>query len=84
MKFSSRNNMNLTISLKQGLISILFIFISTLSFSQNKVKGMTGQDEKNYSEELFIKTDRDLYIAGEEIWLKISKFNSLTYEPANI
>lgn len=66
------------------LVLILFLFSYKLSYSQIADKGFEKPSEKSYSEELFIHTDRDLYISGEKVWMKIYKLNSLTHTPANV
>jgi hypothetical protein len=40
--------------------------------------------KKYYCEKLLIRTDRDLYISGEKVWLKIYKLNGLTGIPENL
>lgn len=66
----------------------LFLLISALniseSFSQNPEINTSRPYEKNFSEELYVRTDRDLYITGEKVWLKIFKLNRLTHAPVNI
>jgi len=42
---------------------------------------MTGR--KNFMEEIYLQTDRDLYITGEQVWMKILKFEKLTSSPEN-
>jgi hypothetical protein len=38
---------------------------------------------RNFKEEIYILTDRDIYITGEQIWMKIYKMNRLNSAPAN-
>jgi len=65
-----------------GLL-IIFIF-SEYSFSQ-PAPDMPDKDEaQNFKEEIFLRTDRDIYIIGEEVNLKIYKLNGLTEDPSNI
>ena len=66
------------------LIVILFTLNYHFSFSQDQSKDAEKYDEKNFSEELYVKTDRDLYLAGEKVWLKIYKLNGLTHIPENL
>ena len=40
--------------------------------------------ERNYREELYIQTDRDIYIAGEEVYLKVREFGGLTHTAGSI
>ncbi len=39
---------------------------------------------KNYQEKLFIQTDRQIYITGEQVWVKVYKFDRLTGLPSDI
>ena len=45
---------------------------------------ITEYNSKNFEEELFLQTDRDLYIVGEQVWFKIYKINALTHKPNNV
>jgi hypothetical protein len=38
----------------------------------------------NYLEEIFIRTDRDIYITGEQVWFKVYVMNGLTHLPSGI
>lgn len=60
---------------------IVFLFCSSLS-AQSKSLSVKG--EGNYREELYIQTDRDIYIAGEEVYLKVSEFGALTHTIGSI
>ncbi|MBK7713630.1 MAG: hypothetical protein IPJ37_23920 [Bacteroidales bacterium] len=55
-----------------------------LLYSQLPGKDALKVYDKGFSEELYLKTDRDLYIAGEKMWLKIYKLNGLTHTPVNL
>lgn len=66
----------------------LFMMIALL-FSQRLLSQQsadtTGKfDRRNFKEELFVRTDRDIYIAGEKVWLKVYKLGGLTHTPENI
>jgi hypothetical protein len=53
-------------------------------FSQ-QISDTTGKlDKKNFKEELFVRTDRDIYISGEKVWVKIYEISGLTQSPCNI
>jgi len=69
--------------LRTGAVVVLFS-ISFLSFSQPAGDEIKTQNEKMYSEELLVQTDRDIYIAGEQLFFKIYKLNGLTRTPGNI
>ncbi len=67
-----------------GLVLFLFLLSDTYSFSQMAAAENEGSPEKRFSEEIYTKTDRDLYIAGEKVWFKIYKLNGLTHSPVNL
>lgn len=69
--------------LKTGVVAVLFS-ISFLSFSQSAGDEIKTQNEKMYNEELLVQTDRDIYIAGEQLYFKIFKLNGLSRTPGNI
>ena len=52
--------------------------------SQDIPKEISENNIQNYREELHIQTDRDLYIVGEQVWLKVFKLNAITKKPNNI
>jgi hypothetical protein len=60
------------------------ILISHSSWSQNTGSDNLKIHEKSFSEELYMTTDRDFYVAGEKVWLKIFKLNALTSAPVNL
>jgi hypothetical protein len=63
-----------------GVSFLIFLSIVHNCFSQTKnVKSETG-----YQEELTVLTDRDIYIAGEKIYLKIFKLNRSNHIPDNV
>lgn len=53
-------------------------------FAQDNIREHAEYDSENYKEELYLQTDRDLYISGEELWLKVYKLNALSKKPANL
>ena len=54
------------------------------SLSSQQVIDTLGIDTRNFNEELFVRTDRDIYITGEQVWLKIYKISGLTQTSSNI
>ncbi len=39
---------------------------------------------KGYNEELVISTDREIYVTGEHVWLKVYKLNGLAHIPLDV
>jgi len=62
--------------------SLCAIFV--LVYLQDNYGQNSNTDNDSFSEELHIVTDRDIYFAGEEVYLKIYKFNRHTHTPENI
>src|SRR5664279_2541085 len=63
---------------------IFSLFFGKEIFSQ-QVNDTVGEfDSRNFKEELFVRTDRDIYITGEQVWFKIYKIAGLTQSPCNI
>ncbi|MCJ7449262.1 MAG: hypothetical protein MUO72_16425 [Bacteroidales bacterium] len=62
------------------LIIILFIFLIKNSRlqGQNADRNIDSFSIKNYQEYLFIDTDREIYITGEQVWLKVFKMDGLS------
>lgn len=63
---------------------LLGLLFNQQSFSQqlNEKNGIA--DVRNFKEEIFVRTDRDIYITGEELWFKVYTINGLTHEPCDI
>lgn len=68
------------IILKVRYLIILSVSLQcqSLLFSQSSKARIIEYYPKYYKEGLLIRTDRDLYISGEKVWLKIYKLNGLT------
>jgi len=82
---TSDNRMGLlTCPRQQILIVLLLLFSSASSFSQltEGISGITGNGR--YSEELYVRTDRDIYIVGEAVYLKVFCFSNLTHNTSGI
>ncbi len=52
-------------------------------FSQ-EVSDTSGSNRKNFNEQLLVRTDRDIYVTGEQVWFKIYKIAGLTQSPSNV
>jgi hypothetical protein len=67
------------------LLSLIFsAFSFQQSFSQNANSSLTDSGERDFKEQLFLRTDRDIYVTGEEIFLKIYKFSALLHSPSDL
>lgn len=67
-----------------SLVILSFIVIDQPLFSQQTGGGNDNSSAKNFYEELFVLTDRDTYIFGEEVWFKVYKLNGLNHAPCDI
>lgn len=66
------------------LLSLLLIGVaSDLSVKGQNTRKTPDQDNE-YREKLKIITDRDIYITGEEVWVKIHKTDGLICKPSGI
>jgi hypothetical protein len=63
------------------LLGILF----SQKLSSQQLNDTTGEfNVRNFKEVLFVRTDRDIYISGEQVWFKVYTLNGLTNTPCNI
>ena len=74
----STNKLIITILLFSGFLSCQQLY------SQQSVNKPADSDIANFKEELFVRTDRDIYITGEQVWFKVYTLNGLTHTPCNI
>ena len=70
--------------LRPGIAVILIFFASQFSHSQVNGDKSENPGDIRYIEELFIQTDRDIYIAGESVFIKIFKLNGITHTQSHI
>jgi hypothetical protein len=71
-------------SLIRNLIIIITLLTGHQLFSQH-INDSTGKfDKKNFKEALLVRTDRDIYITGEQVWVKIYEISDLTQSPSNL
>jgi hypothetical protein len=66
------------------IIMLFFLLLSQQLFAQDSKSNVTGSDIADYKEELFVRTDRDIYITGEQVWFKVYEMNGLTHEPSDL
>ncbi len=71
----------LTRFLLLGLLGFLWCFSG---FSQGYSGEPPEQPFQHFREALYLQTDRDLYIVGEQAWFKVYKLNALSNKPDNI
>ncbi len=69
--------------LKIVLLSCL-IPVTNYIGAQTSVNDTNNLKTSRYLEKLYVHTDRDVYISGEQIWLKIYKLSGLTGFPDNV
>lgn len=84
MKLPYRNRIIHKLTIRTGFCLLIYIVGNSSLYSQATGDESLKVHEKLFSEELFIRTDRELYAAGEKVWIKIYKMNGLTQTPANI
>jgi hypothetical protein len=82
---SSSSLINKWLSEKKIYIFILLnILFSQLLYSQLLQEKSDELSIKAFKEELYISTDRDIYMPGEEVWFKVYKINGLTHSPSDV
>jgi hypothetical protein len=63
-----------------AVIVISFINV-TYVLSQQPKENVDKFNIRNFNEEIYVLTDRDIYITGEQVWLKVYKMNGLAHIP---
>lgn len=63
---------------------LLGFLVSQQLYSQQLSDKPGDTDIRDFKEEVFVRTDRDIYISGEQVWLKVYTLNGLTGTPCNI
>ena len=78
-----RQNISASSLIRRAAFSsfIFLLFCNSLSAQTVSPEAVA---EGDYREELYIQTDRDIYIAGEEVCLKVMEFGGLTHTPGSI
>jgi len=66
------------------ILILLSFLLSQQLYSQQLIDKDGEPDKRNFKEELFVRTDRDIYITGEEVWFKVYTLQGLTHSPDNI
>lgn len=65
-------------------IIIAFYLYTGVSYGQVSVTGADSLNARNFSEEIYLQTDRDIYFTGEQIWLKVIKMERMTGFPIDV
>lgn len=65
-----------------ALLAIMCTLHAPETSGQNKIPA--DNQDYSYREKLLIVTDRDIYITGEQVWLKIYKTDDLTGKPSDV
>lgn len=68
------------IKLSLVLIRIICLVLSGLLLG---LPGISQDSLMNYREAVYLQTDRDLYVVGEQVWMKVYKMDALDRTPDN-
>jgi len=63
---------------------VVLVLSGSPVYSQHAELNVDTFNIKNFKEEIYVQTDRDIYITGEQVWLKIYKLNRLNSTPVNL
>jgi hypothetical protein len=69
---------------QQILIVLLLLFCTAPAFSQSPGEISVIDGQSKYSEEIYVRTDRDIYFVGESVYLKVFCFSNLTHISSGI
>jgi len=78
---SERQNIK-RLSIRRAAFIAVIILFSTSLFPQSAEWNAAVAGRQNYSEAVYVRTDRDIYIAGERVYMKAWCFNTLTQKPS--
>jgi len=67
-----------------GFLIFLSFICNQQLYSQQLIDKAGESEIQNFKEELFVRADRDLYITGEKVWLKVYTLNGLTHSPYDL
>ena len=72
----------------RGIMVLSYLLLSLLYSipvnAQPVKEKLISNNSEHFVEELYIQTDRDLYIVGESIWLKVYKLEALNHTLSNV
>ena len=72
------------LSINLSAVIFLGIFCGQHLFSQQITEQVRKFNSNNIREELYTRTDRDIYFTGEQLWFKVYKLNNLNSAPWDI
>jgi len=86
------NPINLYLWINKNIKFVLFIIILLPAnflkcqslLAQQIIEKVKEFNISNFKEELYIGTDRDIYITGEHVWVKVFKMDGLSHSPSDI
>jgi len=86
------NPINIYLWINKNIKFVLFIIILLPAnflkcqslLAQQKIEKVKEFNISNFKEELYIGTDRDIYITGEHVWVKVFKMDGLSHSPSDI
>jgi hypothetical protein len=85
---SLKKNYDLVIGWLFTLNFRLLILPGILFSQQLQSQQLTDKDAesevRNFREELFVRTDRDIYTTGEQVWFKVYMLNGLAHKPSDL
>jgi hypothetical protein len=67
-----------------GFTCLLSLFANAQQVSQQVVTSFDGYRKQHITEKIFVHTDKDDYLAGEIIWLKIYSVDGAFHMPLNL
>lgn len=73
-----------SIRIKCLLVLLMGSILCLSVYSQDLMSEIESYNSKNYKEELYLQSDRDIYIVGEQVWLKIYKLNAFNKKPNDV
>ena len=84
MKISNTNSVFLSSLKPLAFLTVILLSYPVFSFSQSSNQQLVINNKRSYSEALYVITDRDIYISGEQVLLKLYCLNTLNETPSAI
>ncbi len=70
--------------MRARILTLFLLICSQNIFSQDLVSINANSDITNYKDDVYVRTDRDIYITGEQVWFKVYEMNGLSQTPSNL